>query len=214
MGITDARLAMRLKQPGRAASYILSEGLDRGWSTQEPLRCRPACFLPASGQAAEVKVNDGRGVEGQQLTQRKADNGVTSGRRSSEPAPKLSISGMPPSSAAIVVIMIGRNRSRQARVRSVRLDRRTVLRAFVGGDSGRGPSHESQARRPPPACRRQCVYSHGQLRYRISRHTQGCRSPSSKIRLRAEAKMNRDRSECGFIPDDRQRCRSRTGRKM
>ena len=117
MGTTDAWLAIRLKQLGRAASYILSEGLDRGWraSTQQPLRCRPACFLPASGQAAEVKVNDGRGVEGQQLTQRKADNGVTSGRRSSEPAPKLSISGMPPSSGAIVVIMIGRNRSRQAR---------------------------------------------------------------------------------------------------
>ena len=39
---------------------------------------------------------------------------MPSGRRSSEPVPVPSASGRPPSSAAMVVIMIGRKRSRQA----------------------------------------------------------------------------------------------------
>ena len=39
---------------------------------------------------------------------------MPSGRRSSEPMPVPSASGKPPSSAAMVVIMIGRKRSRQA----------------------------------------------------------------------------------------------------
>ena len=39
---------------------------------------------------------------------------MPSGRRSSEPVPKPIASGMAPNSAAIVVIMIGRNRITQA----------------------------------------------------------------------------------------------------
>jgi len=39
---------------------------------------------------------------------------MPSGWRSSEPTPWLKASGTPPSSAAIVVITIGRKRSRQA----------------------------------------------------------------------------------------------------
>ena len=39
---------------------------------------------------------------------------MPSGRRSSEPMPMPKASGMPPSSAAMVVIMMGRKRSRQA----------------------------------------------------------------------------------------------------
>ena len=39
---------------------------------------------------------------------------IPSGRRSSDPVPVPRASGKPPSSAAIVVIMIGRKRSRQA----------------------------------------------------------------------------------------------------
>jgi hypothetical protein len=39
---------------------------------------------------------------------------MPSGRRSSAPVPSPSASGRPPSSAAIVVIMIGRNRSNAA----------------------------------------------------------------------------------------------------
>ena len=39
---------------------------------------------------------------------------IPRGRRSSEPAPVPSASGNPPSSAAIVVIMIGRKRSKAA----------------------------------------------------------------------------------------------------
>ena len=39
---------------------------------------------------------------------------MPSGRRSSEPVPVPSASGRPPSSAAMVVIMMGRKRSRHA----------------------------------------------------------------------------------------------------
>ena len=39
---------------------------------------------------------------------------MPSGRRSSEPRPVPTASGMPPSSAAMVVIMMGRKRSRLA----------------------------------------------------------------------------------------------------
>ena len=39
---------------------------------------------------------------------------MPSGRRSSEPVPVPSASGSPPRSAAMVVIMMGRKRSRQA----------------------------------------------------------------------------------------------------
>ena len=39
---------------------------------------------------------------------------MPSGRRSSEPVPVPRASGTPPSSAAMVVIMMGRKRSRQA----------------------------------------------------------------------------------------------------
>ena len=39
---------------------------------------------------------------------------MPSGRRSSAPVPWLNASGTAPKSAAIVVIMIGRNRNRQA----------------------------------------------------------------------------------------------------
>ena len=39
---------------------------------------------------------------------------MPSGRRSSDPVPEPRASGTPPSSAAMVVIMMGRKRSRQA----------------------------------------------------------------------------------------------------
>ena len=50
------------------------------------------------------------------LTSRPPTIAIPSGRRSSEPVPVPSASGNPPSSAAIVVIMIGRKRSRQASI--------------------------------------------------------------------------------------------------
>ena len=65
---------------------------------------------------------------------------IPSGQRSSDPAPRSSISGSAPNSAAMVVIMIGRKRSRQAsriassgatpRVRSASMAKSTIMIAF------------------------------------------------------------------------------------
>ena len=69
----------------------------------------------APAETVEPEINDGGRVKRQQLAhEQAADDGDAKGRRNSEPVPVPSASGMPPSSAASVVIMIGRNRSRLA----------------------------------------------------------------------------------------------------
>ena len=84
------------------------------------LRCLPAAdpgpisFKPEA-KAVEVEVNDGSRVQRQELAHHEsADDGYTQRPRSSEPVPVPSASGNPPSMAAIVVIVIGRKRSRHA----------------------------------------------------------------------------------------------------
>ena len=73
--LTRVPLLLRANDVGARSGFLfevhnLGRRFDRGfWPTaQEPLRRRAACLLPARGQAAEVKVNDRRGVKGQPLT--------------------------------------------------------------------------------------------------------------------------------------------------
>jgi len=68
-----------------------------------------------AAEAVEEEVDDGGGIEGEHLgDEQSADDADAEGRRSSEPVPEPKASGTPPSSAAMVVIMMGRKRSRQA----------------------------------------------------------------------------------------------------
>ena len=69
----------------------------------------------ATGKAIEREVDDRRGVERQHLRhEQPADDGDAQRPAQLVPVPGPSASGRPPSSAAIVVIMMGRKRSRQA----------------------------------------------------------------------------------------------------
>ena len=66
-------------------------------------------------EAVEEEIDDRGGVEREDLAEdQAADDGDAERRRSSEPVPVPSASGTPPSRAAMVVIMMGRKRSRQA----------------------------------------------------------------------------------------------------
>ncbi len=77
-----------------------------------PAAERPA---PAGGEAVEREVDDGRGVERERLADdQPADDRDPERTPQLRPDPVPSASGSAPSSAAIVVIMIGRKRSRDA----------------------------------------------------------------------------------------------------
>ncbi len=66
-------------------------------------------------QAVHIDVHDRRGEQGEHLAKNEAANdGDAKGRRSSEPTPVPRASGSAPNSAAMVVMMIGRNRSKHA----------------------------------------------------------------------------------------------------
>ncbi len=68
-----------------------------------------------AADAVEEEVDDRRGEEREHLRdEQAADDGDAEGARSSEPVPVPKASGTAPSSAAMVVIMMGRKRSRQA----------------------------------------------------------------------------------------------------
>src|SRR5215470_273945 len=87
------------------------------------LRCSPSDFPQSLAAASprpvvepiEVEIDHGRRVNRENCdTRRPPTIAMPSGRRNSEPAPWLSAIGRAPNSVAMVVIMMGRKRSRHA----------------------------------------------------------------------------------------------------
>ena len=80
----------------------------------EPGLADPPWASHPQPKVIEVEIDDGCCVEGQLLMTSPPTIVIPSGRRNSAPSPKPIASGTAPNIAAIVVMMIGRKRLRQA----------------------------------------------------------------------------------------------------
>ena len=100
-GVEDGIATITLNRPARmnALSHNLEAELHRAFDEADADRTVRVIILTGSGTAFCAGFDQGPNK---------------SGRRNSDPVPVPSASGNPPSSAHMVVIMIGRNLNRQA----------------------------------------------------------------------------------------------------